>query len=306
MSGWAPGTAKMLWTHEPHVAEQVLNEMIDEKNVIILHGRRIRYRTSRRAYGLKRWFSKIRTIRRNRLSRYRPMPSSTVPMKAISWRRQTSVISWARESNAQYGETYNGVRRYWTMPSGVDPYVIPGDPASGLLPFSGVTTSPIGANGSADMLTQAYCFRLCMTTRANRRAIGKPAYDSGDFEFFLRALNRKNPANLSKIFLIRELPNGKWDWNNAEGAGVSLDLVGASHAYPEADYQTRSQIRQAHLDYTKGLLYFLGHDAQVPPHIRNEMLLWGLCQDRIPGFRRMAASTLCAGSAPHDRPLRHD
>jgi hypothetical protein len=62
---------------------------------------------------------------------------------------------------------------------------------------------------------------------------------------------------------------------------VSLDLIGASHAYPEAGYQMRSQIRQEHVDYTTGLLYFLGHDAKVPQHIRNEMLLWGLCQDEF-------------------------
>ena len=166
------------------------------------------------------------------------------------------------------------------MPYGVDPYTNPGDPSSGILPYSGVNTGIIGPNGAADGLTQAYCFRLCMTTSVvNRRVIERPAsYDPVDFEFFLRTLLQRNPSSLSQVFRIMQLPNGKWDWNSNEGAGVSLDLIGESHAYPEADHMIRSKIWQKHLDYTQGLLYFLGNDPRVPLHLRSEMLKWGLCQ----------------------------
>ena len=49
----------------------------------------------------------------------------------------------------------------------VDPYVKPGDPASGLLPF--VQRAIGGKPGDGDQRVQAYNFRLCFTTTdANR------------------------------------------------------------------------------------------------------------------------------------------
>ena len=60
------------------------------------------------------------------------------PMKATSWQQAGVSYTVGREANAQYGETLNGMRaetpkHQFTVP--VDPYVKPGDPASGLLPF---------------------------------------------------------------------------------------------------------------------------------------------------------------------------
>jgi hypothetical protein len=55
----------------------------------------------------------------------------------------------------------------------VDPFVKPGDPASGLLP--GVVPMREGKDGDGDHRIQAYCFRLCTTDDpANRRAGPSP------------------------------------------------------------------------------------------------------------------------------------
>ena len=52
----------------------------------------------------------------------------------------------------------------------VDPYVVPGDPASGLLP--GVHAGGPGEEGEGDRRVQAYCFRMCLTdVPENRRAV---------------------------------------------------------------------------------------------------------------------------------------
>src|SRR5690606_2218951 len=80
-----------------------------------------------------------------------------------------------REPNSQYNEKYNGVQLSRIagnelknevvttpeFPLGVDPYVVKGDPSSGLLPLiQGVGMAP---TGSGDTKVQAYNFRMCLT-----------------------------------------------------------------------------------------------------------------------------------------------
>jgi hypothetical protein len=56
-------------------------------------------------------------------------------------------------------------------------------------------------------------------------------------------------------------------------------MIGMNYNYPEADYATRSSIIQAHIDYTRGFLYFIGHDPRMPEHLRQLMLQWGYPKD---------------------------
>ena len=48
-----------------------------------------------------------------------------------------------------------------------DPYVVEGDPSSGLLP--GIHSGEPGEEGAGDKRIQAYCFRLCMTDAPENR-----------------------------------------------------------------------------------------------------------------------------------------
>ena len=86
-----------------------------------------------------------------------------------------------RESAEAYQEKLAGVgpTTNWTP---IDPYVVPGDPKSGLLPF--VDADHGLPKGAADDYTQAYNYRFYVTTDpAKRIAIEKPAnYDAKDFE----------------------------------------------------------------------------------------------------------------------------
>jgi hypothetical protein len=52
-----------------------------------------------------------------------------------------------------------------------------------------------------------------------------------------------------------------------------------NYNYPEADYGTRNQIIKAHENYTKGLLYFIGHDRRMPLELREQMRQWGYPKD---------------------------
>jgi hypothetical protein len=73
------------------------------------------------------------------------------------------------------------------------------------------------------------------------------------------------------------MPNHKTDINN--NGPFSTDMIGMNYQYPDGDYATRAAIIQQHEAYTKGLLYFIGHDARMPEHLRRQMLQWGYPAD---------------------------
>ncbi|QEL01430.1 FAD-dependent oxidoreductase [Olivibacter sp. LS-1] len=184
-----------------------------------------------------------------------------------------------REDNQVYGETLNGVQLMdgHQFPDGIDPYQIPGDKSSGLL--WGINDEVLKANGTGDRKVQAYNFRICLTNNpANRITIEKPRnYDPKRYELLKRWKEKYPWKSLNDVFIWSRMPNNKTDINNRNG--FSTDMIGMNWDYPEADYARRQEIIQAHEDYTKGLLYFVGHDPSVPEFIRNEMLAWGYPKD---------------------------
>lgn len=185
-----------------------------------------------------------------------------------------------REANSQYNETWNGVQMLdkHQFPEGIDPYKIPGNPSSGLL--WGISTAALAPNGTGDKLLQTYNFRLCLTKDpVNQIPITRPAnYDSTKYELLLRQVAIEKPQHINwGVMHIADMPNSKTDVNNK--GGFSTDMIGMNHAYAEADYETRKKIIKEHEDYTKGFLYFVGHDPRMPPHLRQQMLEWGYPKD---------------------------
>ena len=80
-----------------------------------------------------------------------------------------------REAQSTYGEKWNGVQtgvlhhrhHFGVLSAKISPYVVPGDPKSGLLPR--VSAAPPGDYGQADKRIQAYCYRLCLTDHPDNR-----------------------------------------------------------------------------------------------------------------------------------------
>jgi hypothetical protein len=185
-----------------------------------------------------------------------------------------------REANATYGETLNGVQtkraKSHQFTNKISPYVVPDDPASGLLPR--IHAGPPGEEGSGDHRIQAYNFRVCLTTvSTNRVPFPKPAgYDPLQYELLLRDLQAGSRHVFGKF---DPAPNGKTDTNNH--GSFSTDNIGMNYDYPEAPYERRREIIAEHAAYQQGYFWFLTHDPRVPEDVRQKMGQWGLAKDEF-------------------------
>ncbi|MGE0771927.1 MAG: FAD-dependent oxidoreductase [Cyclobacteriaceae bacterium] len=270
------------WIFEPSVAEQTFRQYIEEGEVPVLYQYRLRE-------VVKQGKEVTELIAESSAD-----PTQTQRVKArmfIDCSYEGDLMAGAafytvgRESNERYNETINGVQLLdgHQFPDNVDPYQTPGDSTSGLL--WGVADGQLAPNGSGDSKVQAYNYRICLTDDpANRVPITKPeGYDSTRYELLLRLFEAQpGKRTLNDYFIWSKMPNRKTDINNR--GGFSTDMIGMNYDYPKGDYATRARIIRAHEAYTKGLLYFYGHDARVPDALRAEMQQWGYPKDEYVEF----------------------
>ena len=189
-----------------------------------------------------------------------------------------------RESKDQYGEEWNGVQtgvlhhghHFGVLKQQISPYVVAGDPSSGVLPR--ISPDPPGEYGAGDDKVQAYCFRMCLTNHAeNRVPFPKPAgYDPADYELLVRIFDAGWRETFRKFDPI---PNHKTDTNNH--GPMSTDNIGFNYDYPDATYERRREIIKEHEAYQKGWLYFIANDPRVPKDVQDEMRKWGLARDEF-------------------------
>ncbi|MFP6765926.1 MAG: FAD-dependent oxidoreductase, partial [Planctomycetaceae bacterium] len=158
----------------------------------------------------------------------------------------------------------------------VDPFAVPGEPGSGLLP--GVQVPEVRPDGSGDRRIQAYCFRMCMSNvPENRIPFVRPdGYEERQYELLLRNFEAGDHRLPLKLDM---LPNGKTDTNN--NCAVSTDYIGMNYDYPEASYAVREAIIHRHAVYQKGLMWTLASHPRVPESIRARMRVWGLAKDEF-------------------------
>jgi hypothetical protein len=154
--------------------------------------------------------------------------------------------------------------------------VVPGNSSSGLLPL--ISPDDPGEYGAGDHRLQAYCFRMCLTNHPdNRLPFPQPAnYDSAQYELLLRVFNTGRRDYFEKFDPI---PNRKTDTNNH--GPFSTDYIGMNYDYPEASYERRKEIIKEHVNYQKGLMYFIANDPRVPRDIQEKMQQWGLSKDEF-------------------------
>jgi len=294
------GKNEAVWTFEPHVAEKVFRDLVAEIRVDVVFEHR-----------LARAEKENGRLTRIILGHAPPQQTGAPAPAALPGSPQVVVEAKVyldctyegdfmaaagaefvvgRESVDKYGEPLNGIRaetpkHQFLGP--VDPFVRPADPSSGLLPLiQPQVPEELRRPGSGDHRVQAYNFRLCLTNKqSNRISIEPPpGYDAKRYELLARHVESlvklNNLPRLSGYLLKFDMVTPeKTDINN-DGA-VSTDFIGMSYDYPDGDYATRGRIWNEHLNYTQGLIHFLGTSERVPTHIRDEMRLWGLCKDEF-------------------------
>lgn len=273
------GNERTMWIFEPHVAEQVFDDFIRELKIPLFRDEWLD-----RKQGVVMKAGRIRSITMLSGKRFTAKMFIDATYEGDLMAAAGVDYHVGREAKATYGEEWNGVQtgvlhhrhHFGVLKEGISPYVIPGDPSSGVLPR--VSAAPPGEYGSADKRIQAYCFRLCMTDHdPNRLPFPKPdGYDPSQYELFVRILQAGWRDLLNKYDPI---PNRKTDTNNH--GPVSSDNIGYNYDYPDASYERRNEIIAEHRRYQMGLLYFTANDPRVPPDVRDVISRWGLAKDEF-------------------------
>lgn len=266
----------MSWTFEPHVAEGIFDDWLKDAGVDVFLEHRLDSVTKRDA--------QIVSARMENGAAFAAKVFIDATYEGDLMARAGVSYTVGREARAQYGESLAGVRA--EGPFGGKQFRFPvraHDEAGNLLPM----LNPIDPSepGTGDRKVQAYNFRLCLTHRKeNQVPIERPPnYKPENYELLRRYIAAIEEAGvrftLGNILGISRMPNDKTDVNDA--GGFSTNYAGMNWEYPEADYKRRQEIWEEHVEFTKGLLYFLGHDPGIPEDIRDEMQRYGMAKDEF-------------------------
>jgi hypothetical protein len=296
-AGGGPATGGA-YAIEPHKAERLFDTMAREAGV------KVHFRA--RLASVKKSGARITEIVMENGDVFRAKMFIDTTYEGDLMAKAGVTYTLMREGNAKYGETYNGIhyeakhqprtnhlkpgphgrvpggQGVWDRDFPLDPYVVKGNPKSGLLPL--LQAGEPGKPGDPAPGVQAYCFRLCLTTnRANMIPIAPPpSYDPKRYEIVARFIEAclaiGDDMDLRWFSKHDPLPNAKWDFNTATFGG---NLPGASWAWPEATYAQREQIAKEHENYHRGLLHFLATDPRVPEKVRDDMKRFGLPKDEF-------------------------
>ena len=273
------GVNRTMWIFEPHAAEKVFEDLVREYQIPVLRDEWLD-----RAKGVKKTGARITAITTLSGKTYTGKMFLDATYEGDLMAAAGIDYHVGRESRAQYGEELNGVQtgvlhhrhHFGVLKAKVSPYVVPGDPKSGLLPR--INPDHPGEFGAADKKLQAYCFRMCLTDDpSNRVPFAKPAgYDASQYELLLRIYAAGWTETFGKFDPI---PNRKTDTNNH--GPFSTDNIGMNYDYPDASYARRREIIREHETYQQGWLYFIANDPRVPADVREKMSRWGLAKDEF-------------------------
>ncbi|MEM6257095.1 MAG: FAD-dependent oxidoreductase [Planctomycetota bacterium] len=262
---------------EPKIAERVFDQMAEEAGVTIIKGR-LDFdggviKDGRRIAAIK--LESGMTIEA-KMFIDASYEGDLMPGAGVSY-----VVG--RESNSEFNEQGNGntgVAKKNQLRNGIDPYIVKGDPSSGLLP--GVNPGLGGEKGGGDHRLQSYCYRLCLTdVPENRVMIQKPeGYDELNYEILFRSIEQGQKWG---FFKTSPMPNRKTDSNNT--GGISMNLIGANYGdgwnWATLDHDERETLAEQYKNWQRGLIWTLQNHPRVPEDIRKLYGGWGLPKDEF-------------------------
>jgi FAD dependent oxidoreductase len=252
---------------EPHVAERIFVEMLQEGKVPVLFDQRLAK--------IVMEGKSIRSLTTQTGLKVSAKVFIDASYEGDLMARAKVSYTVGREGREKYDESIAGVQKF--SPAHQWPVKLsPIAAGKKLLPL--IQSEPPGPPGGGDRKTQAYNFRLCMTQDPGQRVpFPKPAnYDPARYELLARYLEKRPDVKVGQLINPVKVPNHKTDTNN--NGPFSTDHIGANWDYPEADAATRAKIWQDHINYQQGFLYFLANDPRVPPALHKEMNTWGLAK----------------------------
>jgi hypothetical protein len=285
-----------MWTFEPSAALKIYKKMMAAEKIVLVYNQRLN-----RKNGVKKQGQKIVEIKMDGGKKYRGKMFIDATYEGDLMAAAGVTYTIGREPNKLYKETLNGVQAndysitlsktlsrnsiHHNFIDSVDPYIIKGDPSSGLLPFL-IKGGP-GIDGHGDKGIQAYCFRMTLTDHPeNRIPFRKPDnYNELEYELLFRNYEAAE-GPIEEMYhygdplvpwINTPMPNRKTDTNNQKG--FSTDFIGQNHDYPEGSYEEREKIIERHRSYQQGLMWTLAYHPRIPKKVRDVVSKWGTCKD---------------------------
>jgi hypothetical protein len=285
-----------MWTFEPSAALKVYETMMKPEKITVVYNQRLN-----RENGVKKQGKNIVEIEMESGEKYRGKMFIDATYEGDLMATAGVSYSVGRESNKEFGETLNGVQAndysitlrgtvsrnsiHHNFIDGVDPYIVKGDPSSGLLPF--IIEGGPGIDGRGDKGIQAYCFRMTLTDHPENRIPFKKPKEYKEIEYELLFRNYEAAEGpIEEMYhygaplvpwINSAMPNRKTDTNNQKG--FSTDFIGQNWDYPEASYEEREKIIERHRTYQQGLMWTLAYHPRIPKKVRDKVSKWGTCKD---------------------------
>ncbi len=252
---------------EPHVTEQLFNQMLSElSNIHILTQHRI---IDTKVEKKKQGASKILSATFLNLHNGKQLPLVAKVFIDATYEGFMAAAAGAdyrigRESRSEYCERFAG-------------HI-----------FSKGGQILTGGTGEGDKKVQAYNFRIIMTvSAANSRMIEKPDHYSREKYLPIASVFKNGKVNqiftesAEGILQVQPIANRKADINDIKNASVRMTSLGKNYDYPDGSAEVRKRIIQEHREHILGMIYFLQNDESIPLGMRKESLKWGLAKDEF-------------------------